>query len=181
MDVYAIRLRKLAVLEREAGTAAELARRAGKQPSQLSAYKKAAKDQRGKPRMMGSSFARDLERAMSKPRGWMDQPEDETGDAVADAAAPAYLAPELSTEEQAILRAWRLLPPHLRLAISVLVFQCGREAIGAVAPRAAGSSREPVNLDLFHDDDYYAWERQIDALNAKRPQANSIRKTRRGA
>ena len=66
---------RLALLLNEAGSQRALAARTGKSVVQLSQWLHAPPDTRtGKPRVMSRQSARQLEQAMGKPEGWMDQP-----------------------------------------------------------------------------------------------------------
>lgn len=56
----------------EAGSVAEVARRSGKQDSQLNAVLNGVKSENGTPRGIGHKMAADLEKGMRKPEGWMD-------------------------------------------------------------------------------------------------------------
>lgn len=67
-----IRRRNLALLEREAGSWAALARAAGTSASYLSQICTERKTQKGTIRAVGDELAKKLERGMGKPRGWMD-------------------------------------------------------------------------------------------------------------
>lgn len=66
--------RKARLLEliREAGSAAELARRAGVNPAYISQIVTGTKLPSGKARNVGDEMAQKLERGMGKPVGWMD-------------------------------------------------------------------------------------------------------------
>lgn len=72
--VEEIRRARLRQLVEEVGSAAEINRRSGRneRDSTLSQILNQAKGSSGKPKYMGSTLARDLEKAMGKPRGWMD-------------------------------------------------------------------------------------------------------------
>jgi len=71
-DIFQVRLQNLDVLVEEAGSAAELARRSQSDPSYISQIRTRATYGRGVTRRVGEKFARRLEEAMGKPRGWMD-------------------------------------------------------------------------------------------------------------
>lgn len=73
-DIFEVRLQNLDVLVEEAGSAAELARRTDSDPSYISQIRTRATYGRGVTRRVGEKFARRLEDAMAKPRGWMDVP-----------------------------------------------------------------------------------------------------------
>ena len=67
---------RLAILIAEAGNSqAKLARALDKQPAQISQWLNASPDSKtGKPRVMSREVAREIERKLGKPTGWMDQP-----------------------------------------------------------------------------------------------------------
>lgn len=71
-----IRNENLERLIAEAGSAAELARRAGTSSSYLSQVRHHMSTRRGTPRGVGDKLAVKLERGMGKPVGWMDEPHD---------------------------------------------------------------------------------------------------------
>lgn len=73
-QIYRDRLRRL--VEQEAGgSQAKLAGLIGKSPAQISQWLNASKDSKtGKPRAMDRSTAREIERKLGKPEGWMDRP-----------------------------------------------------------------------------------------------------------
>lgn len=72
LDIFQVRLNNLDQLVAEAGSAAELARRTQSDPSYISQIRTRATYGRGVTRRVGEKFARRLEQAMGKPRGWMD-------------------------------------------------------------------------------------------------------------
>ncbi|MBR9910302.1 MAG: peptidase S24 [Gammaproteobacteria bacterium] len=75
-----IRLNNLEVLIAEAGSAAKLARAAGTNSSYLSQVRNQLPTKKGTPRSIGDELAEKLEKAMSKPHGWLDTPhKHETG------------------------------------------------------------------------------------------------------
>jgi len=67
---------RLAILIAEAGKSqAKLARALDKQPAQISQWLNASPDSKtGKPRVMSREIAREIEKKLGKPVGWMDQP-----------------------------------------------------------------------------------------------------------
>lgn len=66
---------RLLLLIKEHKTQAALARKIGKNPAQISQLVTKSPDSKtGKPRVMGSNMAREIEQACGKPTGWMDQP-----------------------------------------------------------------------------------------------------------
>ncbi len=67
-----IRLQNLELLIAEAGSAAELARRAETNSSYLSQVRRRMLTPNGTPRSIGDDLAEKLERGMLKPDGWMD-------------------------------------------------------------------------------------------------------------
>lgn len=73
-----IRRIRLKMLVKEAGSAAALNRAAerNERDSTISQILNQAAGTSGKPKELGSSMARDLEKAMGKPRGWMDNDPD---------------------------------------------------------------------------------------------------------
>lgn len=68
-----VRLANLELLVAEAGTAKELARRAGTNESYLSQIRRQLPTAKGTPRCVGDDLAGKLERGMDKPEGWMDE------------------------------------------------------------------------------------------------------------
>lgn len=82
-----MRLSNLELLVAEAGSAAALARLANTSESYLSQIRNQLTTPKGTPRGVGDDLATKLERAMSKPNGWMDE------------------SHELVTEDQAIFNA----------------------------------------------------------------------------
>lgn len=78
--VEATRREKLARLIREAGSQSALSEKIEKAPAQISQWLNASVNSKtGKPRVMSSAIAREIELKTGKPVGWMDQP-------IADAA-----------------------------------------------------------------------------------------------
>lgn len=70
-----IRRENLAILIAEAGSQVALSQKTGKAPAQISQWLNASvKSESGKRRVMGNAMARQLEAALGKPVGWMDQP-----------------------------------------------------------------------------------------------------------
>jgi len=67
-----VRLENLELLITEAGSAAELAHRAGTNSSYLSQVRNRMPTRKGTPRGVGNDLAEKLERGMGKPIGWMD-------------------------------------------------------------------------------------------------------------
>jgi SOS-response transcriptional repressor LexA len=72
-----IRLQNLEQLITEAGSAVKLARLVGTNSSYLSQLRNRMPTKKGTPRRVGDDLAVKLERGMSKPVGWMDEPHDE--------------------------------------------------------------------------------------------------------
>lgn len=71
------RREKLGLLIKEAGSQAALSESIGKAPAQISQWLNASLNSRtGKPRVMSSAIAREIELKTGKPEGWMDQPAD---------------------------------------------------------------------------------------------------------
>ena len=68
-----IRLKNLGRLIAEAGSASELARRAGVSGAYLSHVRAGTPYPSGNPRRMGDRLAARLERAMGRPPGWMNE------------------------------------------------------------------------------------------------------------
>ena len=68
-----VRLRNLELLVAEAGSAVNLARRAGTSESYLSQVRRGLPTAKGTARAVGDALAVKLEKAMSKPSGWMDE------------------------------------------------------------------------------------------------------------
>ncbi len=69
-----VRLANLELLVAEAGSAAELARRASTNESYLSQIRRKFSTPKGTPRGVGDDLAVKLEKGMDKPEGWMDEP-----------------------------------------------------------------------------------------------------------
>ncbi|MFV5212808.1 hypothetical protein ACLIIZ_03655 [Azonexus caeni] len=68
-----IRLDNLRALVNEAGGVTRFAETSGKQQAQISQLLNRAKDSKtGKPKAIGSSQARELEKAANKETGWLD-------------------------------------------------------------------------------------------------------------
>lgn len=68
---------RLLQLIEEHRTQAALAKVIGKSPAQISQWvNRSPNSKTGKPRVMDSATARDIERACGKPQGWMDSPPD---------------------------------------------------------------------------------------------------------
>ena len=72
-DIDRTRLENLRRLTDEAGSASELARRAGVSVSYLSHIRVGRPYPSGNPRRVGDRLAARLERAMGRPLGWMDE------------------------------------------------------------------------------------------------------------
>lgn len=68
-----VRLRNLELLVAEAGSAVQLARRAGTSESYLSQVRRGLPTPKGTARAVGDALAHKLEEAMGKPGGWMDE------------------------------------------------------------------------------------------------------------
>ena len=68
-----IRLHNLERLIAEAGSAAELARRANTNSAYLSQLRHQMPTRKGTPRRVGDDLAEKLETGMGKPKGWMDE------------------------------------------------------------------------------------------------------------
>ena len=68
-----LRLDNLELLVAEAGSAVNLARRAGTSESYLSQVRRGLPTAKGTARAIGDALAHRLEAAMSKPSGWMDE------------------------------------------------------------------------------------------------------------
>lgn len=84
-----IRRERLLQLIAEKGTQAALARVIGKSPAQISQWVNRSPDSKtGKPRVMDSATAREIESACGKVVGWMDQPTQQTGATVVVAHEP---------------------------------------------------------------------------------------------
>lgn len=92
-----VRIERLGMLRQEMGSQKALAARVGCSPAQIGQYE-------GGHRTMGPEFARKVEEACAKPRGWLDQP---TGQADAHLRWPFAT---ISTDE------WLGWPEDLRLA-----------------------------------------------------------------
>lgn len=67
-----IRINNLKSLVTEFGSVAAVARKTGKQDSQLNQILNGVKSSTGTPRGIGGKLARDLEKGCGKPEGWMD-------------------------------------------------------------------------------------------------------------
>mgnify|MGYP002777404089 CR=1 FL=1 len=83
------RLQRLALLIGQYGGQRILADLIGKAPAQISQWVNRAPNSRtGKPRAISSKSAREIEFALGKPEGWMDQPVMQPGDAYATLPKP---------------------------------------------------------------------------------------------
>lgn len=92
--VEVTRREKLALLIKEAGSQAALSEATGKAPAQISQWLNASLNSRtGKPRAMSNAIARELELALGKPSGWMDQPSGDSGNEVEVRPAAAHSYP----------------------------------------------------------------------------------------
>ena len=81
-DVYGIRLRNARELAAEFERLADFAAKIGKQPTQVSRFMG-----KNPTKTIGSKIARDIEKAYSKPHGWLDRPHEiVAGSVKADAA-----------------------------------------------------------------------------------------------
>ncbi len=89
----------------ERGAAAELARLSGVKAPIISQLRRPTFYPDGRERAMGSNVARQLEKAMGKPLGWMDQ-DHEVG--------------ARSIEEAEFIRTFRALAPHQQNALAAL-------------------------------------------------------------
>jgi len=69
-----VRRDRLALLEKEAGSQANLSKIIEKSPAQISQWKNASQTTSGRKRAMHSDTAREIEEKVGKPRGWMDTP-----------------------------------------------------------------------------------------------------------
>ena len=84
-----IRRERLLQLIAEHGTQAALARVISKSPAQISQWvNRSPNSATGKPRVMDSATAREIESACGKAVGWMDQPTQQTGATVVVAHEP---------------------------------------------------------------------------------------------
>ncbi|WP_234192676.1 S24 family peptidase [Pseudacidovorax sp. NFM-22] len=76
--VETIRRERLLELVREHRTAAGLSKLINKAPAQISQWVNQSVDSKsGKPRAMSGAIAREIEAALGKPTGWMDNPDDD--------------------------------------------------------------------------------------------------------
>lgn len=112
--VEQIRRENLVVLlegETERGVWAELADKLGKSPAQVSQWANASKDSKsGKPRSISTRTAREIERKLGKPEGWMDRPHKAGGDFHgASAVEKGAVFEALSSEERELIDHWRHL------------------------------------------------------------------------
>jgi SOS-response transcriptional repressor LexA len=71
------RLQNLEILIAEAGSALNLARKAGTSGSYLSQVRRQLLTAKGTPRNIGDELANKLEQAMDKAEGWMDEPHED--------------------------------------------------------------------------------------------------------
>ena len=99
--VEEIRLDRLRDLVAEAGSIANLNRAAkrNERDATISQILNRWAGKSGKPKELGSDMARELERAMDKPRGWMDNLPEETAEWPFTEVSPAQYA-ELSEAER---------------------------------------------------------------------------------
>lgn len=95
------------------GAAAKLARITGVAAPIISQLRRVTHYQDGKERSMGDDVARKLERAMSKPLGWMDQSHETTK----------------STDEAEFLRTFRALRPDQQAALAALAETMARDRL----------------------------------------------------
>lgn len=125
-----IRRGRLLRLIAEHGTQSALAKAIGKSPAQISQWVNRSPDSKtGKPRVMDSATAREIERACGKPVGWMDQPLDQFAAPVVQEQSPAFNDP---------------LP--LRLARSITELMSGLDPL--VAPSAKETIRKLLDGEL---------------------------------
>lgn len=91
------RLKNLELLVAEAGSAAELAGRAGTNSSYLSQVRRRMPTKKGTPRCIGDDLAVKLERGMGKCEGWMDEPHQAEWEQsnIAEKEANTHLGPEI--------------------------------------------------------------------------------------
>lgn len=103
MDIKEIRLKNLRLLINDAGSAAELARRAKTDPAYLSQILSTKIK-----RALGDELARRIERAMTKPHGWMDH--------LNTAEEPGRYKIETGLSKQAmdLASTWDKLPPNAK-------------------------------------------------------------------
>lgn len=110
-----IRRARLALLIAEAGSAAKFAERAGKAPPQISQWINASPDSKTKrPRTMSDDAARELEKRLGLPRGWMDQPVVTPADR---SARDSDAVPALPSALAAVANALSSVPPGKRQAL----------------------------------------------------------------
>lgn len=108
------------VIDNEFPSARQLALKMGTNPNNLS---RIFSDKEAHRRNVGDDMARSVERAASKPRGWMDIDHSHASGEVQDVGAgygPGAALGELDADS---LTAWILetindLPPHLRIEIA---------------------------------------------------------------
>jgi SOS-response transcriptional repressor LexA len=150
MDISEIRRRNLRLIidQRFAGTAAELARAIGKQPSEISRIFSSKCTHR---RNVGSRLARRIEAVLGKETGWMDRPQVAVPYQAGPTAWPAANAPATDTpirvpivwsvqaKDAASIGRTRPLPLQPQEWITV-VARVGKRAY---ALRVQGDSMEP--------------------------------------
>lgn len=133
-QIYRDNLRLL--VQEAGGTVTALAARLGKQNAQVSQWLNGSKDSKtGKPRTLARATARDIERVMNKPEGWMDQPH---GELAAQATAAheeiaEYALDQLPAEYRQLLRDLADIPPPRRSRLLDQIHQVAEESREAAA------------------------------------------------
>lgn len=147
--VEQIRRDNLVVLlegETERGLWSELAEKLGKSPAQVSQWANASKDSKtGKPRSISARTAREIERKLGKPEGWMDQARrvdrgDSPGAPVVEKGA---VFEAVSAAEHELLEHWRRLLDKDRSSLlqQIAALRVERDELRAEVLEAAGMNR----------------------------------------
>jgi len=166
-----IRLQNLEILITEAGSALNLARRAGTSGSYLSQVRRQLPTAKGTPRNMGDELANKLEQAMDKPEGWMDEPhEDLLAQVMSKKSSAANVEPVPDTKGLYPLISWVQAGEWSEIAGSFDItdaedwlscpVQC---STGSFVLRVKGQSMEP----RFRDGEYIFIDPEMPADNGK--------------
>ena len=126
-EIYRSRLK---LLIKRFGKQADLAKAIGKSPSQISQWVNASPDSKtGKPRCMERQTAREIERALQLPDGWMDQPIEESQ----SSTQPNVLQEKLSEYE--------IVSPSIHQTSTDISASSGLEIIAKFMSRLNGLDR----------------------------------------
>lgn len=134
---------RLRLLVDEYGSQTKLAEASGKSAVQINQWLHASPDAEGRPRRMSRRSAREIEAALGKPHGWMDQPMDVA--APQGATLPAKLAAPYALVDLRLMNEASIAADHLRAMFlkrkaktpeSAALWE-GQRALRAVARRRA--------------------------------------------